>query len=97
MLEKLRKELSEEKAKRMRESGLPEVVAESPSESEHGVLREGGDTVSAEKHSHTARPRVTLLKRWQAWEVTVIVAGIVVIVIPQGQPPLQAWVVQQPL
>ena len=66
MLEELKKELAEERAKHVRDTGVTGGTGESPFESVSGsgdgsssTGGVGAATVSAERHSHTASRRVT--------------------------------------
>ena len=66
MLEGLKKELAEERAKHVRDTGVTGGMGESPFESVSGsgdgdssTGGVGAATVSAERHSHTASRRVT--------------------------------------
>ena len=103
MLEGLKKELAEERAKHVRDTGVTGGMGESPFESV-SVLGDGDSstggvgaaTVSAERHSHTASCRVTFAAEAGSLGVTVMVVEITQVGIPQGQPLLQAWLVQQP-
>ncbi len=102
ILERLKKELAEEKAKRTRATGATGGMGESPLESVSGsgdgdssTGGAGEATVSAERHRHTDSRRVTFAAEAGSLggHSSRGVVEVVLIGIPQGQPPLQAWLV----